>query len=208
MRPLFLALFLPFLFSIGCSLKALDPLLSGYTPTDWVGDVENYTFSNGEIRGRKDRGGVIYTEKQYTDFVVRFEFQLPEGGNNGLAIRYPGEGNPAYDGMCELQVLDNSAEKFAKLDPRQYHGSAYGMVAAKRGHLKPVGEWNSQTVTVIGSKIQVVLNGELILDADLSNVSEFMGKNAYAGRVRSKGHFGFAGHHSPVAFRNIIIKEL
>ena len=207
--PLFALFIIPiFLLLVGCSLKTQNPLHGGQKPTDWMGDVENYTFSDGEIRGRKDRGGTIYTKKQYADFVVSFEFQLPEGGNNGLAIRYPGEGNPAYDGMCELQVLDNTAEKYAKLDPRQYHGSAYGMAAAKRGHLKPIGEWNSQTVTVIGSKIQVVLNGELILDADLSNVSEFMGKNAYAGRTRTKGHFGFAGHHSPVAFRNIIIKEL
>lgn len=208
MRLLSLALFLPLFFSIGCSLKALDPSHGGHTPTDWMGEVENYTFSDGEIRGRKDRGGTIYTKKQYTDFVVSFEFQLPEGGNNGLAIRYSGEGNPAYDGMCELQVLDDSAEKYAKLDPRQYHGSAYGMAAARRGHLKPVGEWNRQTVTVIGSKIQVVLNGERILDVDLSNVSELMGKNVYAGRTRTKGHFGLAGHHSSVAFRNIIIKEL
>jgi hypothetical protein len=63
-------------------------------------------------------------------------------------------------------------------------------------------------VTIIGSKIQVVLNGELILDADLSKVTEFMGNSTYAGRTRTKGHFGFAGHRSPVAFRNIIIKEL
>ena len=55
--------------------------------------------------------------------------------NNGLAIRYPGEGDTAaYVGMCELQILDDSTTKYGKLDPRQYHGSAYGMVPAKVGY--------------------------------------------------------------------------
>ena len=79
--------------------------------------------------------------------------------------------------MCELQVLDDTPTKYAKLDPRQSHGSAYGMVAAKRGYLRPVGEWNFQEVTVKGSTIKVELNGTVILDADLSQVTEFMGGN-------------------------------
>jgi hypothetical protein len=112
--------------------------------------------------------------------------------------------------MCELQVLDDTAEKYAKLDARQYHGSAYGMVAAKRGAQKPVGEWNQQEVTVKGSTIKVVLNGQVILDADLSkeDPEKFMGKSKHPGLARTKGFFGFAGHGDAVAFRNVSIKRL
>ncbi len=134
---------------------------------------------------------------------------MPPGGNNGLAIRYPGEGDPAYVGMCELQVLDNTHERYANLDKRQYHGSVYGQVAAHRGYLRPAGEWNFQDVRVIGSTITVELNGTRIVDADISTVNEFMSKpEKYVGRSRTRGHFGFAGHGDPVQFRNVRIKRL
>jgi hypothetical protein len=138
------------------------------------------------------------------------EFKLPRGGNNGLAIRYPGEGDVAYTGMCELQVLGEDYEEVhgQKLDPRQYHGSAYGAVAAAQGYQRPVGEWNSQEVTVKGSTLKVELNGTMILDCDLAAVKEFMGNRAHSGKDRTTGHFGFAGHSDPVAFRNIRIRPL
>ncbi len=178
----------------------------------WAGPVENYEVVDGAIVCKKGKGGTIYTKEEYGDFVVRLEFKVPPGGNNGLAIRYPGKGDTAYQGMCELQVLDENYEtvRKAKLDPRQVHGSAYGMVAAKRGFQKPNGEWNQQEVTVKGSTIKVVLNGEVILDTDLSKVDPetFMGKSKHPGLALTKGYFGFAGHSDPVAFRNISIKRL
>ena len=152
------------------------------------------------------RGNYLY-RKKYQDFSVMLDFMLPDGGNNGLAIRYPGKGNAAYHGMCELQILDSNHPRYATLDPRQYHGSAYGMVPAKRGFLKNAGAWNSQLVTVTGSRINVILNDELILDADLSRVDSFMGNKAHPGLTLLEGHFGFAGHKDPVAFRNIRIRE-
>ena len=139
---------------------------------------------------------------------MRLEFKLPPGGNNGLAIRYPGSGNPAHDGMTELQVLDNTADKYSTLDPRQYHGSIYGQVAAHRGYLRPVGEWNYQEVTVEGSTIVVELNGTIIMKADVSDISEFMGNTSHPGKDLQKGHFGFAGHNDPVMFRNIAIRPM
>jgi Domain of Unknown Function (DUF1080) len=176
----------------------------------WAGPVDNYEVVDGAIQCKKGKGGTIHTKEEYGDFVVRLEFKVPPGGNNGLAIRYPGKGDTAYVGMCELQVLDDTAEKYAKLDARQYHGSAYGMVAAKRGAQKPVGEWNQQEVTVKGSTIKVVLNGQVILDADLSkeDPEKFMGKAKHPGLALTKGFFGFAGHGDAVAFRNISIKRL
>ncbi len=140
--------------------------------------------------------------------MARVEFKLPPGGNNGLAIRYPGHGDTAYVGMCELQILDDGARQYARLDPRQAHGSAYGMVPAHKGYLRPVGQWNFEEVTVKGSKIKVELNGTVILDADLSQVKEFMANSPHPGKDRSSGYFGLAGHSDPVEFRNLSVKVL
>ena len=183
-------------------------VFNGKDFTGWKGPINNYKVVDGAIMCLKGKGGTIFTENQYGDFAVRFEFKLPAGGNNGLAIRYPGKGNTAYIGMCELQVLDNTHPKYAKLDKRQYHGSAYGMAAAHRGYLRTPGEWNSQTVTVKGSTINVELNGTTILNADLSKVTEYMAKSPHPGKDNARGHFGFAGHNDPVQFRNIAIKTL
>jgi hypothetical protein len=139
---------------------------------------------------------------------VRLEFKLPPGGNNGLAIRYPGHGDTAYEGMCELQVLDGEDAQYKTIDPRQHHGSAYGMVAAQRGYMRPLGEWNYEEATIKGSTIRVELNGTVILDCDLSKVTEFMANHPHPGKDRTSGNFGFAGHNDPVAFRAIRIKRL
>ena len=184
-----------------------DSVFNGSDFTGWSGPVDQYEINDGVIRCKPNSGGTIFTGKEYSDFSARFEFKLPPGGNNGLAIRYPGEGDTAYVGMCELQILDNTAENYGGLDPRQYHGSAYGMAAAARGYLRPVGEWNFQEVTVVGSTIRVELNGNLILNADLSKVDKYLADKPHPGKVRTSGHFGFAGHNDPVEFRNILIKE-
>jgi hypothetical protein len=183
-------------------------VFNGRDLAGWTGAVDGYEVQDGAIVCRAGQGGTLYTRASYRNFVVRLEFRLPPAGNNGLAIRYPGTGDPAYAGMTELQVLDDTNPKYADLDPRQAHGSAYGMVAATRGHLKPVGEWNQQEVTVTGSTIKVVLNGTTILDTDLSTVTSFMADTPHPGKDRTEGHFGFAGHNDPVAFRNIRIREL
>jgi len=185
-----------------------EPVFNGKDFSGWAGPVENYEVRDGAIVCKPGKGGTIYTQDEYDDFVVRLEFKLPPGGNNGLAIRYPGSGDTAYVGMCELQVLDSEHPKYAKLDVRQYHGSVYGMVPAARGFLRPTGEWNFQEVTVKGPQIKVELNGNVILDADVSQIKEFMGNSPHPGKDRSRGYFGFAGHSDPVEFRNVQIKRL
>ncbi len=187
---------------------AFEPIFNGKDLTGWAGPVQNYQVTDGAIMCLPGKGGTIYTEKEYGDFVARLEFKLPPGGNNGLAIRYPGQGDTAYVGMTELQVLDDTAPQYARLDPRQVHGSAYGIAAAHRGYLRPVGQWNYQEVTVKGSTIKVELNGTVTLDTDLSKISEYMAGSPHPGKDRTRGHFGFAGHSSPVQFRNISIQPL
>ncbi|WP_404309169.1 3-keto-disaccharide hydrolase [Neorhodopirellula lusitana] len=193
---------------VGSKVDGFQSLFNGSDLEGWAGAVDNYEVVDGSIRTRKGKGGVLHTPEKYTDFVVKFEFKLPPAGNNGLAIRYPGTGDAAYAGMCELQVLDTEHPRYKNLDPRQAHGSAYGMIAAKRGFLLPTGEWNSEEVTVQGSTIKVVLNGTVILDGDLANVTEFMADSPHPGKDLKEGYFGFAGHGDSVEFRSIYIKKL
>lgn len=186
--------------------SAFVPLFNGKDFAGWKGPVENYEIVDGAIVCKKGKGGTIFSTDVYGDFTARVEFRLPAGGNNGLAIRYPGEGDTAYTGMCELQVLDNEDPKYATLDARQYHGSAYGMAAAHRGYVNPPGQWNWQEVTVVGSTIRVELNGTRILDTDLAKVVlPLMANSPHPGKDRTEGHFGLAGHNDPVAFRAISI---
>ena len=196
------------------TLRGIDPegfltVFNGKDFDGWAGPLENCEVKDGAMVWNAGQGGTIYTKEEYTNFVVRLEIKLPRGGNNGLAIRYPGHGDTAYDGMCEVQVLDDNYDKVAgPIDPRQAHGSAYGMVAAARGYQRPIGEWNYEEVTVIGSKIKVELNGTVILNCDLSTVTYYIDGKAHPGKNRVGGHFGFAWHNDPVAFRNISIKRL
>jgi hypothetical protein len=190
--------------------EGFSPIFNGRDFAGWAGPTNEHEVVNGAIQCRPRKGGTIYTTEEYGDFIARLEFKLPPGGNNGLAIRYPGRGNAAYDGMSELQVLDDNYEEATgqKIDPRQAHGSAYAMVAAARGYQHPIGEWNFEEVTVKGSKIKVELNGTVILDCDLSAVKDFMADHPHPGKDRTRGHFGFAGHNDPVAFRKVQIKGL
>lgn len=183
-------------------------VFNGKDFTGWGGPIDNYEVKDGAIVCKPSKGGTIHTKEEYGDFEVKVEFKLPPGGNNGLAIRYPGEGDTAYAGMCEVQVLDDTAPQYKTLDPRQFCGSVYGVVAAQRGYLRPVGEWNFYHVTVKGHTIKVELNGNVITDADVSKVHEFMHNSKHPGLMREKGSFGFAGHNDPVQFRNVKIKKL
>ena len=183
-------------------------VFNGQDLSGWIGATNNYEVVDGAIRCKQGSGGSLLTENEYGDFVARVEFRLPPGGNNGLAIRAPVKGDPAYVAMCELQVLDSPHPKYSQLDARQYHGSAYGMAAAKRGYLRESGQWNFQQVTVKGSTILVELNGTTILDTDLAKITDYMADREHPGKDRKVGHFGFAGHGDAVEFRSVSIREL
>jgi hypothetical protein len=187
-----------------------EVLFDGTNLDKWIGNKKGYALEDNVIVTHPELGGGnIYTAEEYSDFEFRFEFQLTPGANNGLGIRAPTKGDAAYEGM-ELQILDNESPIYEKLKPYQYHGSVYGVIPAKRGYLKTIGEWNQQTVVVKGTKIIVVLNGQVILDGDIKEAS----KNGTAdgrehpGLMNAKGHIGFLGHGDVVRFRNIRIKKL
>lgn len=191
----------------GLNDEGFEVIFNGKDLAGWQGSVGGYTVENGVLICDPKKGGTILTKDEYGDFAVRFEFKLPPGGNNGLGIRTPPAGNPAYGGM-EIQILDNTAEKWKNLKPYQYHGSIYGVVPAHRGYLRPVGQWNFQEVVCNGSRVTVSVNGTVIVDADLAKIDKPMDGRDHPGLKRTSGHIGFMGHGDPVEFRNIRVKRL
>lgn len=187
-------------------------IFNGENLDGWVGNKDAYIVVDGNITidsTQKASSGNLYTEKEYSDFHLKFEFQLTPGANNGLGIHAPLEGDAAYVGK-ELQILDNDADKYKDLEEYQYHGSVYGVIPAKRGFQNPVGEWNQQEVIVKGQKVKVILNGETILDGDFKEASKdgTLDHKDHPGLDRNSGHIGFLGHGDVLSFRNIEIMEL
>ena len=187
------------------------PLLDGKTLKGWTlvhGRGPGYVPENGLLVCPADGGGNLYTEKEYANFVFRFEFKMEPGGNNGVAIRAPLEGDAAYAGM-EIQILDDQHEKYKGwLKPEQHHGSVYGVIPARTGFRKPAGEWNEQEITADRRRITVKLNGVIIVDANLDTVKEPEVLKKHPGLARASGHIGFLGHGTRVEFRNIRIRVL
>ena len=202
------------------------PLFNGKNLDGWVYGTKGNAMKQGEgyqvdpeqkiIYCSVKDGGNLYTDKEYGDFILRFEFKLTENANNGIAIRAPLDGDAAYVGM-EIQVLDDSGSNYKNLQPFQYHGSIYGVVPCKRGHQKPVGEWNSEEITGKGRQITVKLNGTTIVDANLDDVKDeailkahrdLSKPEGHHGIANTKGHIGFLGHGARVEFRNLRVKAL
>jgi len=185
-------------------------LFDGKTLNGWTlvgGKGPGYAVENGVLVCPKEGGGNLFTEKEYSNFIFRFEFRTEPAGNNGVGIRAPLEGDAAYEGM-EIQILDDAPQYEGKLRPAQYHGSVYDVIPARRGFLKKAGEWNTEEIRAEGRRIKVTLNGTVILDADLDTVKDPEVLKKHPGLARSKGHIGFLGHDSRVELRKIRIEEL
>jgi hypothetical protein len=187
------------------------PLFDGKTLNGWKlvgGHGPGYVVEDDKIVCPKEGGGNLFTEKEYANFVFRFEFLLTPAANNGIGIRAPYEGDAAYKGM-EIQILDDGAAVYkGVIRPEQYHGSVYDTIPARTGFRKPLGEWNEEEIVADGRRIKVTLNGVIILDADLDIVKEPKVLEKHPGLARKAGHIGFLGHGSHVEFRNIRVREL
>ena len=186
-------------------------LFDGKTLSGWQSPAKpenRYVVKDGLLTAPAGTGGNLVTEKQYTNFVFRFEYRVEPGGNSGIGIRYPGKGDAAYVGM-EIQVLDDTHEKYrGSLKPEQHTGSIYGVVPARTGFQKPAGEWNEEEILADGNHIRVTLNGVVIVDFDLSLVKEAEVHKRHPGLSHQTGYIGILGHRSLAEFRNIRIKTL
>jgi len=191
--------------------KGFTVLFDGTNLDQWEGNKTDYVIENGMLALHPENkgGGNIYTKNEYSDFEFQFEFKLTPRANNGVGIRAPLTGDAAYVGM-EIQILDDDADMYKDLHDYQFHGSVYGVMAAKRGALKPTGEWNAEQIIAKGNRIKVILNGTTILDGDIAKASEngTPDHQQHPGLKNKKGHIGFLWHESPLQFRNIRVKEL
>jgi hypothetical protein len=187
-------------------ITLFDGTLNGWKLVGGKGP--GYVVENGVLVCPADGGGNLFTEKEYANFILRFEFKLTPGGNNGIGIRAPLSNRSSYEGM-EIQILDDAHEKYRdRIKPTQFHGSIYDVVPALHGFKKPTGEWNSEEITADGRHIKVVLNGHAIVDANLDDVKDPEVLKKHPGLQRTTGHIGFLGHGSVVRFRHLRINEL
>ena len=181
--------------------------LDGWTLLGKTGD--GYVVKDGKIVLPRGGGGNLFTKKEFSDFILRFEFKLEDGSNNGLAFRAPLQARKVHVQGNEIQILDNNSERYKDiLQPWQVHGSLYHVFPAKTGYLKKTGEWNEEEVTALGRQLRVALNDMTILDVNLDDVKDPEIKKEHTGLKRKSGHIGFLGHNEPIEFRNIRIKEL
>jgi hypothetical protein len=191
--------------------EGFEALFNGKDLTGWKvnegGKMSVWGAENGVLFVNGSGGGWLMTEKEYADFELRLEFKLPTKGNSGVALRSPMKGHPTYDGM-EIQILDDEWHKanYKGLKPTQLTGSIYDIVPPSKEALKPIGEWNKMRITARGRKIQVELNGTLIVDADLD--AHKNRARQHPGLLREKGHLGLQSHDGRVEFRNLYVKPL
>lgn len=186
------------------------PLFNGNNLDGWRlvgGTGPGYLIEGDRIVCPPNGGGNLFTEKEYGNFVLRLEFKLSPGGNNGIGLRAPLEGDAAYQAM-EIQVLDDPAPQYKDIRPAQHCGSIYDVFAAKPGALKPTGEWNAYEITANGRRVTIKLNDTVVVDANLDTVTDPQVLAKHPGLARKTGHIGLLGHGSHVEFRNLRIREL
>lgn len=215
----------PYVLSPEEKKQGFELLFDGTNLDNFVGNKVGYVPINGCINVTANYGNEsnLYTKKEYRDFVFRFEFCfLRPGVNNGVGIRTPMGVDAAYDGMCEVQILDHDDPIYAGLREYQVHGSVYGVIPAKRIKHKPLGEWSEEEIRVKGNHITVTVNGEVIVDGDIKeackghNVApDGSGNNPYTvdhknhpGMFNKTGHIGFLGHGAGLKFRAVRVLDL
>jgi len=182
------------------------PLFNGEDLTGWIplGDPDSWKAEAGLLFTTGKGGDWLCTEREFSDFDLKLECKIPEGGNSGVFIRAPREGNPAYEGM-EIQVLDDYAPQYAELKPWQYMGSLYDLVPAEPRVSKKAGEWQCMEITCKGRRVRVTLNEHVVVDANLDDHMDRA--DSHPGLKRVRGHIGLQNHGSRLDYRSLLIRE-
>ncbi len=186
--------------------RGVDLLSTGLVGWQQIGGQGGaWRVQDGVLSLEEENGGWLATHRQYGNFALSLEFRVPPGGNSGVFIRSPLEGDPAYAGL-EIQIADDYAERQSPLASWQYTGSIYGVQAPSDRASKKAGQWQTMAIVARGPRVQVSLNGTKIVDADLTNYAHLA--STHPGLVRTSGYIGLQSHGSRVEFRNIRIREL
>jgi len=219
-------IYISFLIGIACCATALQAADEGFVPlfpsdslegwkvSDWSDlrtpqQVEGtpWRIEDGVLYGLNKRTWII-SPKQYGDFILRFETMISKGSNGGIGLRFPPAGDPAYTGM-EIQVVDHDIYYGGSSRPEQRTGSIYDEIAPSKDAVKPVGQWNAWEITTRGSRVVIVLNGQKIIDADLSRETKARQQKGPALAERPlKGHIGFQNLNGTITLRNLRIRTL
>ena len=169
------------------------------------GQPGGWGLEDGILYTKGGHGGWLATVREYGDFRLELEFKVPPGGNSGVFIRAPLEGDPAYTGM-EIQILDDFTDKYGKLRPEQFTGSIYDVQAPSERVSKKANEWQKMVIVCRGPKVQITLNGTRIVDTSVEYYPHKYGR--HPGLKRTRGYIGLQDHGSRLDFRNIRISEL
>jgi hypothetical protein len=190
----------------GTQARESDLLATGLVGWQQIGGQERaWRFENGVLSVAGEKGGWLATHREYNNFALQVEFRLPPGGNGGILVRAPLEGEPAYTGL-KIQIRDDYAQQGTRLEPFQYTGSIYGIQAPSERVSKKAGQWQRLVVIAQGVRLQVGLNGKKIVDTDLSYYTHLAER--YPGLLRTGGHIGLQSQGGPIEFRNIKLREL
>jgi hypothetical protein len=207
----------------GPAAALTHPDVSGW-PDLFAADLSNaefpagvWTIADGVLTASEDQA--IWTVRDYENFIVDLEFQTAPGTNSGV-IAYCSDVANWIPNSVEIQIADDFAEEWAK-EPATWHCAAiFGHLAPAKSAVKKPGEWNRFTISCIGKRITVVLNGEKVTEMDMglwtsaktnpdgSEIPAWLSR-PFA-ELATKGRIGFQGKHAgaPIFFRNIKIKEM
>jgi hypothetical protein len=147
---------------------------------------------DGVLHGAEPRGTWLMSDREFGDFILRFEFQLGPQGNSGCALRAPMTGDPAFDGL-ELQMADRRYT--AEMKEAEQTGGIYRAIAPRAQVYRPT-EWNTCEVTLQGSHLRVALNDQVIHDLDLDQQTQIARRHDGSAAPLLKdrprrGHIGF-----------------
>lgn len=205
-------------------------IFDGKTSKGWRGVYQDrfpekgWEITNGLLTkipatgGESAAGGDIITDKQYTNFDLRLEFNLSPGGNSGIKY-FVLERQPKPEGSawgCEFQILDDDKHPDAKMGKsgNRTVSSLYDLIPATNKKPNPPGQWNQARVVVRGKKVEHYLNGDLVVsyERDTPAWRELVAGSKYKDvpnfGENASGHILLQDHGDKVSFRNIRIHEL
>ena len=179
-------------------------MFNGKDFTGWDGPVDNYEVADGAIVCKPKKGGNIHTKAEFADHVIRLEYKLPPGGNNGLAVRYPGNNvHVATQAMCELQILDDLADTNTEKFLTQ--AAIYGRRAPDVKASKAPAEWQTLEAVMVANRVTVTLNGTIV-----HNNQPVVGVTGGAldNDETSPGPIMIQGDHEKVWIRRLVVTPI
>ncbi len=176
------------------------PLFDGRTLKGWTvlsDSWQSFSVEDGVIAcDGSSPNTYLRTNRRFSDFVLRLEAKISPGGNSGIFVRAPLWGRSSLIAF-ELQIEGRPNTNLANNGA----GGIYSVLSPKVDAMKPVGEWNKYEITCRGTKVRILLNGQLIQDFDMNEVPQMRGRLI-------EGVIGLQDHSDEVWFRKIRIKEL